>query len=93
MKAEIVVTMNREEVQRNIPYAMICETREGARWCGNKLSRRYESEFTPHEREECEYLFTLSHKWHLKTGVPDFVKMTASTMALWNKLGEFCATV
>ena len=93
MKAEIVVVMDRDEIVEHIPYAMICETREGAKWCGRKLKERYEAEFTKEERAEASALFLLAHRWHLKTGVPDVVRMKASTMALWLRLAEFCSKV
>ena len=93
MKAEIVLCLDRDEVIQRIPYAMICETRDGARWTGRKLMERFESEFTPEERAEASALFQLAHKWHLKTGVPETVRMTAKTMALWLRLAEFCAKV
>ena len=93
MKAEISIIMDRDEVIAHIPYAVICETREGAKWCGRKLMERFEKEFTPEERVEANYLFLLAHKWYLMTGVPETVRMTAKTMALWLRLAEFCSKV
>lgn len=93
MKAEISIIMSRDEVIAQIPYALICETRESARWTGRKLAECFACEFTPEERAEAATLFSLAHKWHLKTGVPEEVRMTAKTMALWLRLAQFCATV
>ena len=93
MKAEIVLTLDRYELNACIPYALICETREGARWTGRKLIERFEREFTSEERREIDTLFQQAHKWHLKTGVPETVSMTARTLALWLRLAEFCSTV
>ncbi len=93
MEARIYVTLSRGEINEKIPYAMICETREGSRWHGRKLKERWLKEFTPAERESASRLFSLAHKWYLKTGAPDEVKMSARTLALWWKLAEFCASI
>lgn len=48
---------------------------------------------TEQERTAATRLFNQSHRWLLTTGVPDTVRMTVQTFALWMKLGEFCASI
>lgn len=93
MTATIYITLTHDEVQATIPYAMICETREGSRWAGRKLKERWREEFTPQEREAASRLFSQAHDWYLKKGVPEEVTMTGRTLALWHKLAAFCASL
>ena len=93
MEARIYVTLSHDEVNRNIPYAVVCEARYGSRWDRTSRRKRWLSEFSEQERAAAHDLFVMAHKWYLKTGVPDTVKMSARTLALWLKLGEFCASL
>lgn len=90
---EIMLILNREEIQRKIPYAVICETHESAAWSTGRRRRLWKQTFTEAEQTAAERLFKMAHKWHLVTGVPDKVKMLPSTLYLWKKLGEFCAAI
>lgn len=93
MKMEMMLVLSRDEVQRDIPYAMICETRFGSAWGTGRRRRRWLAEFSEKEREAATRLFNQSHQWYLTTGVPDEVKMTTKTLDLWQKLGAFCASI
>jgi hypothetical protein len=93
MKVRTYIIMTRDEVQRNIPYAMICETRWGATWENSRRRRRWAAEFTERERDHAYDLFKMAYKWYLKTGVPEEVKMSTQTLVLWSKLAEFCASL
>ena len=89
----MMLVLDREEVQREIPYALICETRFGATWDTGRRRRMWKELFTQGEREAAYRLFSLAHRWYLVKGVPDEVKMTPETLRLWQKLGMFCAAV
>lgn len=93
MEARIWVTLDRDEVERNIPYALVCETRFGSGWNTGRTRRRWLSEFSEKERDAAGGLFSQAHKWYLVTGVPEKVKISARTLALWTKLGEFCCSL
>lgn len=90
---KIDVVLTRDEVNANIPYDLICMTRYGAHWETRKRKQRWLAEFTEAERNAASRLFALSHTWFLVKGVPDEVRMSAHTLALWLKLGEFCASI
>ena len=93
MNAKIILTLTHDEIQRTIPYAMICETRFGRYWETGKRLTRWRAEFTPRERVDAEKLFRLAYAWYLKTGVPESVEMTAQTLALWKRIETFCASL
>lgn len=92
-RCETFLVLTSEEVHGNIPYAMVCMTRFGAYWNTMRRKRRWKAEFTEQEREAATKLFNLSYRWTLVTGVPDEVKMTPKTYALWMKLGDFCSSI
>ena len=91
--AKLFLQLSSDEVNVNIPYAMVCMTRYGASW--NRMFRklRWTEEFTEQERNSAERLFKQSHDWLLGRGVPSYVKMTFDTFNLWHKLGNFCASI
>ena len=91
--AKLMLVMTSEEVHASIPYAMVCMTRYGKDWNTMHRKRRWKMEFTEVEREAANRLFSRSHDWLLGRGVPDEVKMTTGTFALWQKLGNFCASL
>lgn len=90
---KMMLVLSREEVRREIPYALICETREGSIWNTGRRRRIWKDMFTKSEKEAATRLFRTAHLWHLTTGVPEEVTMTMSTIRLWHKLGKFCAAI
>ena len=90
---KMMLILSREEVHRQIPYAVICEAREGSAWNTGRRRRLWAYMFNKTERDAAARLFKMAHRWYLTTGVPDKVAMAPSTMRLWQKLGEFCATI
>lgn len=90
---KMMLVLSREEVHREIPYAVICETREGSAWNTCRRRRLWNGMFTKAEKEAATRLFRMAHRWYLTTGVPEEVTMTMSTMRLWQKLGEFCSAI
>lgn len=93
MKVHTYITLTHDEVNEKIPYAMICEMRYGARWGTGRRRRAWLAQFTEAEREAAGKLFKQAYTWYLVKGVPDEVKMRATTLALWMKLGEFCGSL
>lgn len=89
----IRLTLSRAEIQKNIPYAMICETRFGMAWNTQARKQRWKTEFSPSERETASRLFSLAHNWYLVSGVPEKVSMEHATLELWAKIAEFCASL
>lgn len=88
-----VLVLSSEEVHATIPYAMVCMTRYGVHWNTGKRKRRWAEEFTAEERHASTRLFLRSYDWTLGGGVPEKVRMSPATLALWLKLGDFCASV
>ena len=91
--AEVFIHFTHDEIQKKIPYGLICETSEGSAWRTGRRRRRWLLEFTASEREACTRLFRQAHSWYLTKGVPDEVMMSVKTYGLWQKLGDFCASL
>lgn len=91
--AKLMMILTSKEVHANIPYSLICMTRYGARWDTMRRKRLWKTEFTDSEREAASKLFSKSHNWTVGKGVPNEVKMTIKTFELWQKLGDFCASI
>lgn len=91
--AKLEVILTADEIRREIPYMLICETKESSVWSTGRRRRKWNAEFTEEERKSASRLFTLAYKWALKTGVPDKVRMSLSTYALWGRLAAFCASI
>ena len=93
MKVTTMVKLSHDEVNTNIPYAMICETRYGGHWNTTKRRKRWSEEFTEAERRKACPMFKQAHLWYLVRGVPDEVVMSAETLVFWKRLGDFCASL
>lgn len=44
------IEMNADEIKTKIPYALICETRDGARWDTGRRKREWDKIFTEKEK-------------------------------------------
>jgi len=93
MRVKVMLHLSRDEVQKQIPYAMICETRFGKSWNTMKRKRLWVEQFTEAERKHACELFKQAHLWYLVKGVPESIMMYPRTLHLWQRLGEFCASV
>lgn len=91
--AKLMLVFDHDEVSRNIPYMVVCEAREGSRWNTGTRRRRWLQEFSEQERTKATTLFRQAHTWALVKGVPNTVRMTLETHSLWQKLGDFCASL
>ena len=91
--ARLMISLSREEIQQETAYPLICQTMCGAAWNTGKRRRRWVAEFTEAERKACYKLKSQAHRWYLSSGVPDEVTMSLSTLGLWKKLADFCASL
>lgn len=80
MKHFMVLT--HDEIQNNIPYALVCETMYGCRWNNGSRIRKFVNEFTREEQKAISKMKKQSYEWYLVKGVPDQVKMTPETYNL-----------
>ena len=90
MKVGTYVTLTRNEINRNIPYAVVCETMSGSKWNTGRRKRLFAERFTESEREAIYRLHKQAYTWHLKKGVPDALTLTTKTLLLWQRLASFC---
>lgn len=91
--AEFMIEFTRDEVERLIPYRIVCETRESSVWDTMRRRRNWAAIFPESERNACKRLFSQAHTWYLVKGVPDTVTMSVKTYNLWQKLGVFCTLI
>ena len=89
----LYVSFNHDDIQREIPYAVVAETMSGARWNTSRRKRLMKQCFTEAEIEATYRLHKQAYRWYLISGVPDEVKMTLSTYTLWHKLAAFCCEI
>lgn len=90
---KLMMQLDRDEISRDLPYAIICETRASAKWDTSHRRRLWNEQFTEAERNASIRIFQQAHSMHLVKGVPDSLIMTPETYRLWVKLGAFCANL
>ena len=88
-----MIALTHDQIIKEIPYAVICEAHESARWRTGRRRRLYDETFTVSEQAACVRLFSKAADWALVKGAPEVVRMNKSTYDLWQKLGEFCASI
>lgn len=91
--ATIEMILTAEEIQREIQYQLICQTRYGSRWNTMRRKLKWNDEFTDDEKLKAEKLFSQSHSWSIGKGIPNTVRMNLETYRLWDKIGKFCSTL
>lgn len=87
---KLYISLNRDEIQEKIPYAVVAEIMGSAYWNTGRRKRLMKQYFTESEIEAIYRLHKQAHSWHLVKGVPDEVKMTLHTYELWQRLAGFC---
>lgn len=87
---KLYISLTHDEIQEQIPYAVVAETMSGAYWNTGKRKRLMKQYFTESEIEAIYRLHKQAYSWYLVKGVPDEVKMTLNTYQLWHKLADFC---
>lgn len=89
----MMLTLSKDTVRERIPYGLVCETREGARWNSSRRRRLWNALFTKQEQKACSRLFKTAYCWTLVKGVPETVRMTPKTLEMWDRLGVFCLSL
>jgi hypothetical protein len=87
---KMYLSFTREEIQEQIPYAIVAETMSSSIWNTGKRKRLMAKYFTDAEVEEVDSLHRMARNWHICKGVPSEVRMTMDTYYLWQKLANFC---
>ena len=87
---KLYISLNQDEIQERIPYAVVAETMSGAKWNTGRRRRLMKQQFTEAEIEATYRLHKQAYRWYLVKGVPEEVKMTMNTYYLWQKLANFC---
>lgn len=90
---KLYISLNQDEIYEQIPYAIVAETMSGARWNTGRRRRLMKQQFTEAEIEATYRLHKQAYSWYCVKGVPDEVKMTVQTYALWQKLANFCCEI
>lgn len=88
--ATIEMLLTADEIQKNIPYQLICQTRYGSIWNTMRRKLKWNDEFTDDEKLKAERLFSQAHSWSVGKGIPNTVRMNLTEYALWDKIGRFC---
>ena len=93
MKVETYLVLNRDEIQNQIPYAVVCEGMGSSRWSTTKRVRLMREQFTEAERNAINTMYHQARSWYLVKGVPDELRITPHILALWHKLAAFCCEI
>ena len=90
MQVETYLVLDREEINKRIPYAVVAETMSGARWDTGKRRRLMKQWFTETEIDAIYRMKKQARNWYLIKGVPDELRITPHILRLWHKLADFC---
>lgn len=87
------IALNHDEIQAQIPYALVAETMSGSRWNTSKRKHLMKERFTEAEIKTISGLHKTARTWYLYKGVPEEVHMTLKTYDLWHRLANFCREI
>ena len=87
---KMYIALDRDEIQAQIPYALVATTMSSAIWQTSRRRRLMRERFTESEIEATYRLHQQAYNWYLRKGVPDEVQMTLNTYNLWQRLARFC---
>lgn len=93
MKVETYIILNRDEINKRIPYAIVAETMSGARWGTGRRKRLMKERFTKSEIDAIYRMHKQAYSWCLIKGVPEELKITPHILLLWHKLAAFCCEI
>ena len=93
MKVETYIILDREEINKQIPYALVCETMSGARWNTGRRKRMIKEQFAESEINAIYRLHKQAYNWYLVKGAPEELKIAPHTLILWQRLAEFCCSL
>lgn len=92
MKVNVMCVLDHDDCA-GLPYGVICECRYGARWNTGRRKRMWMAEFSESDRQKATKIFRQSYSMMLGKGIPDRMEMSPSTLTLWKRLGDFCASL
>lgn len=87
---KMYIGLTSDEIQVQIPYALVATTMSSAVWNTSRRRRLMKDTFTESEINVIYRLHQQAYNWYLRKGVPDEVQMTLQTYNLWQKLARFC---
>jgi len=90
---KMYLSFNHDEIQWELPYAIIGETASRPVWNTGRRKRLWAQTFTESERKSCNAIINKAKRGLLVTGCPEEVKMTVSTYHLWHRLANFCVAL
>ena len=93
MKCETYLVLNREEINKRIPYAVVCVGMSSARWNTSKRKRLMKEQFTKAEIDAIYRMQKQAYNWYLRQGVPEEIRITPHILLLWHKLATFCCEI
>lgn len=88
---EFAVKYSREEINTDIPYAVIVENWDKRLTGSGK--RKYEKAFTLKERMSIGMYYPRFYKWHLINGTPDSCTFVLRNVELLKRAGNFFASI
>ena len=90
---KLIAEFSREQLRARIPYALICETKEGSRWNTGTRRRKWAELTDEPARRRFRRLFSKARMWSLTKGPPETTRMTMSELSDWDFLASFCANL
>lgn len=93
MKVETYIVLSRDEINRQIPYGVVCVGMSSSRWNTGKRKRLMKQRFTETEIDAIYRLHKQAYDWYLRKGVPEELRITPHILALWHKLAAFCCEI
>lgn len=91
--ANIEIVFSNAEVNKEIPYNLICQTRYSSIWNTMRRKLIWNAEFSDVERSKAEKIFNQAHNWSVGRGIPETVRMDIFTYNLWDKIATFCMSL
>lgn len=88
---EIAVRYSREEINAEIPYAVIVENWDKHLFGRGK--RLYDKTFTLKEKMSIGSYYTRFYKWYLVKGVPPYCTFIVRNVELLKRAGNFFACI
>ena len=90
MQLQFYITLDHDEIQKDIPYRLIAETTRRSVWDTGKRRRLFDQEFDTFERGACLSIIAQAKAWE-KNGAPEKTSLSVFTLSLWERLADFCA--
>jgi len=88
---ELAVKYSRDEINAEIPYAVIVENWD--KRLSGRGKRMYEEEFSLKERMSIGNYYPRFYKWYLVKGVPEHCTFVIRNIRLLQRAGNFFASI